>query len=198
MKQADDPKPWSIPIEHVEMVHRYELAGRLEFELVRIWPQFRSLYNGKTFPRHRGDDGALYWGCGPKWRGNPKRPLYRQGEALAALRDGRCLYFVEGERDADALVDLGFHATTAPWGASSFTQIQAQRLRRALKSKPEASIRIIADDDDAGRAHALAVYKALTPTADLRARVSCARPPNGAHDMAAAIADHREALDGWR
>jgi DNA primase len=179
------------------MIHRYEVGGRLAFEICRIWEQHRSRYNGKTFPRHRGADGAFYWGAGSRWRGNPNRPLYRQDEALASLRDGSSLIIVEGERDVDALVCAGFEATCSPYGAKCFTEPQAQRVRRAMRGNPEASIRIIADNDEPGIAHALAVYERLTPTSNLRARVTAERPPGGYHDMAEAISADEDILNDW-
>lgn len=43
--------------------------------------------------------------------------LYRLPEVNAAIRDGRTVYVVEGEKDADTLARLGHAATTQPQGA---------------------------------------------------------------------------------
>ena len=195
---APSEKPWNLDSSHIEMVHRYKVEGAHAFEVCRLWKRSRPLFSGATtFPRHRGDDGLLYWGIGERWRGNPKRPLYRQDEALEVLKHGGRLYLVEGERDVDAMVGEGFESACSPFGAGKFTKPQALRIRRAMRANPESSVRIIADDDKPGVAHALAVYKLITPTADLRRRVTVTRPPNDFHDMADAIAAGTEAIHGW-
>ncbi len=39
---------------------------------------------------------------------------------LHKIKDEKVIYLCEGERDADCLVDLGYQATTAPWGKGSW------------------------------------------------------------------------------
>jgi hypothetical protein len=58
---------------------------------------------------------------------NGRPTLYRLSEVVAAVRDGRPVYLVEGEKDADAVRLLGATATTAPMGAANFRP--ARRLR---------------------------------------------------------------------
>lgn len=48
------------------------------------------------------------------------RVPYRLPELLDALRKGRMIWIVEGEKSADALVELGEAATTVPGGSASW------------------------------------------------------------------------------
>ena len=92
-----------------------------------------------------------------------RRVLYRLPEVIDAVGDGRTVYVVEGEKDADRLVRLGHAATCNFDGAAK----DGQR----TKWRPEygdvlrgADVVIIADRDPAGIAHATAVM------ADLQAK----------------------------
>ncbi len=87
--------------------------------------------------------------------------LYRLPEVLAAVADGRPVYVVEGEKDADALARLGHVATCNFEGAAK----PGQR----PKWRPEygdvlrgADVTVVADRDEAGWAHADAVRADLT------------------------------------
>jgi hypothetical protein len=83
---------------------------------------------------------------------DPPRMLYGLPEVVAAIREGRTVYAVEGEKCADALVELGLTATTSPAGASKgepkWLPEHAEQLRGA------SAVRVLADDDDQGVAHA--------------------------------------------
>jgi len=186
------------------MVHRYELAGIVQFEVCRIWKHARIKYpNAKCFPRHRGQDGRWYFGQGLKWIGRTDKPLYREDEALAELRLGGLVFIVEGERDADAFWDRGCVAVCNPDGAGSFRPAQAQRLSEAMflsappmvggepVTNPEvlngtsAEIIIIADDDPAGLRHATMIRETLTEVEPrLKDRVRSFVPPSGFKDAA--------------
>lgn len=182
---ADEPKPWTIPTSDIEMVHQYRLGGELQFEIVRIWKHARSRYGStKTFPRHVGPDGRRYFGQG-RWKGSQSKPLYRQDEAMNELRLGGKVFFVEGERDCDALWDALCIGTCNPDGAGSFREAQAARLIEALRDgSPAAELAIVADDDETGIAAARRAYRMLAVDADLRSRITVLLPPAGCKDVA--------------
>ncbi|WP_448611843.1 AAA family ATPase [Geodermatophilus sp. URMC 60] len=87
--------------------------------------------------------------------------LYRLSEVKAAVAEGRTVYVVEGEQDADVLADLGHTATTNPMGAGSWSQVDPTPLAGA-------DVVIVADNDKTGMAHAAEVaasLRQLTPPA---------------------------------
>jgi hypothetical protein len=180
----DQPKPWAIPDAHVEMFHRYELAGELQFEIARIWKQHRSQHGGaKTFPRYVGQDGSWYFGQG-RCKGQPDKPLYRQDEATNELRLGGKVFICEGERDCDSVWDATCIAVCNPDGAGSFQDAQASLLIEAMREgAPSAEIDIIADNDSAGIDHARKVRRMLAVDANLRRRIRIVRPPDGCKDI---------------
>ena len=49
-----------------------------------------------------------------------ERVLYRLPDVAAAVRQGRVVFVVEGEKDADALARLGLAATTNVGGAGKW------------------------------------------------------------------------------
>jgi 5S rRNA maturation endonuclease (ribonuclease M5) len=108
------------------------------FEVVRFHP--------KDF-RQRRPDGI--WGI----RG-VRRVLYRLPHVLAAVRDGKTVYVVEGEKDVHAIERTGAVATTNPGGAGKWRDEYAAALRGA-------SVIVVADRDDAGRKHAHQVEATL-------------------------------------
>jgi hypothetical protein len=192
----DRPKLWNIPPAHIEMLHSYELGGVLQFELARIWKRHRGQYGDTTaFPRHLGADGRWYFGQG-KWRGRKDKPLYRQDLALNELHLGGHVYIVEGERDADALWDLGLIGTCSG-GVGSFRSHHARLIIDAMNagddhqdrdaaSMAHSTITIVADNDTSGTGLKAArrIYQLLTPNAGLRGRLELALMADGAKDLA--------------
>lgn len=59
------------------------------------------------------------------------RQLYHLPEILAAIKSGRPIALTEGEKDADAMVDHGFAATTNPGGACNWQDNYTETLRGA-------------------------------------------------------------------
>jgi putative DNA primase/helicase len=76
-----------------------------------------------------------------------RRVLYRLPEVLEAVALGRPVFVVEGEKDADALADAGYCATTSPMGAGKWSDAYAEPLAGA-------DVVILPDNDEPGRLHA--------------------------------------------
>jgi hypothetical protein len=119
-----------------------------------------------AFPQsHWAESG---WVSG-KPRG-PKIP-YRLPEMLAAVHN--VVFICEGEKDVDALTERGFVATTNSEGAGKWT--------RDLNSWfADKEVFILADNDDPGRRHAVAVADHLKPVArEVRVVDLPGLPPKG-------------------
>jgi len=87
------------------------------------------------------------------WRwslGDVRRVLYRLPRVLDAVRDGREVYLVEGEKDVHTLEAHGLVATTNPGGAGKWRPEYTEMLREAI-------VTIVADKDAPGQAHARSV-----------------------------------------
>ena len=108
-----------------------------------------------------------------------RRLLFRLPEVLAAKKDGRTIFVVEGEKDVLALEDVGEVATCNPGGAGKW-------LRQYDKYLRGAEVIVVRDDDVAGKQHARSVVEHLSGVAK---SVRLVRPAEGCHDAA-------EHLDG--
>ena len=116
--------------------------GKLLFQAVR--------YEPKGFSQRRPDANG-------GWISNLhgiEPVLYRLPEVLEAVRSGKTIHLVEGEKDADRLVSLGLTATCNPMGAQKWRDSYSETLRGA-------SVVIVPDADKPGRGHAEAVARAL-------------------------------------
>ncbi len=99
-----------------------------------------------------------HW-TGTGWAsGKPKGPKipYRLPELIAAASD--VVFVVEGEKDADALAERWFTATTNSEGAGCWTE----DLNPYFKDR---TVFVLADNDQAGADHALKVARHLAPVA---------------------------------
>lgn len=137
----------------VDRIYDYtDETGALLFQVVRYVP--------KAFRQRRpAGDGRWIWNLA----GVP-RVLYRLPELRAAVGAGQTIYVVEGEKDVETLRRRGLVATCNPGGAARSNQ----RLKWRAEYSAEfagASVMVIADRDDAGRAHAAAVAVNLDPVA---------------------------------
>jgi 5S rRNA maturation endonuclease (ribonuclease M5) len=113
----------------------------------------------KQFPQWRPDPSKKH---GRAWKltdsdGKPlvRRVLYRLPKVLAAIEAGKPVYVVEGEKDVHALEGADVTATCNPGGAGKWRADYTRTLQGA-------TVIIVADDDDAGRAHARIVARKLT------------------------------------
>lgn len=86
-----------------------------------------------------------------------QRVLYRLPQVVAAVQEGRPVYLVEGEKDADNLAARGHAATTSPEGAGKWSRV-ADHAREVLAG---AQVVVVQDKDDPGRAHAQEVAASL-------------------------------------
>ena len=100
----------------------------------------------------------FYWqhpkgvGWKPGMGGKPK-VLYRLPDVLAAVRAGRPVWVVEGEKDADAVRRAGATATCNFDGASGASEKPKVRAEYA-DTLTGADVIVWADDDEPGLAHA--------------------------------------------
>jgi len=129
----------------VEATYAYlDEESKLLFEVVRYAPK------GFTQRRPDGAGGWIYNLHGVQ------RVLYRLPQLLSA--PGRAVFVVEGEKDADALAELGFVATTNPGGAGKWRAKYSEALR-------DWSVYIVPDNDEGGELHARDVARGVLPVA---------------------------------
>lgn len=134
-----------------QATHRYpyiDEEGTQLFEVLRI-----PLPGGKKTFRQRTPDPNNPG----RWKyklDDTRRILYRLPQVLEAVREGRTIWLVEGEKDVHTLLDLGEVATTMPMGAGKWKDEYSEALSGA-------TVKIVADKDDAGRQHARDVREEL-------------------------------------
>ena len=129
----------------VEHYNYTDENGVLLFQCLRYQP--------KTFRQRRPDPdkpGKWIWNLN-----GVRRVLYHLPDVKAALLAGKTIYVVEGEKDCDALVKLGFAATCNPMGAGKWLPEHTESLRGA------EDVVVVADKDKPGIDHAHIVAKAL-------------------------------------
>jgi len=103
-------------------------------------------------------------------------PLYRLPDVVRVTREGGTVYLTEGEKDADALVDAGVTATTTAGGA------QRKWIDEWTEALRGASVVIVRDKDDVGKARADRLYKVLHEGAGLEVTIVEARTGKDAWD----------------
>ncbi len=120
----------------------YDADGNALFQACRFEPKdFRQ--------RRRNGNGEWIWnldGVTPV--------LYRLPEIIEAVAMGRQVIVVEGEKDADTLVALGYEATTSPMGAGKWRDDYGAVLAGA-------DVVILPDNDEVGHAHARTIADSL-------------------------------------
>lgn len=142
--------PASRPLALADDELRYDYTdadGTLLYQVVRRPP--------KRFSQRR-PDGAGGWSS---TLGSVERVPYHLPEVVEAIALGKRVYVVEGEKDAETLRSLGLTATTNAGGANwKWPDRFAAHFR-------DAHVVVIPDNDDAGRAHADDVVRALSGVA---------------------------------
>jgi len=128
-----------------EAVYTYtDEIGRELYQVVR--------FPGKEFRQRCQPTQGGPW----VWKlGDTRRVLYRLPHVLQAVKEGKRVWIVEGEADADALVVAGVCATCNPGGAGKWRDSYSAVLRGA-------KVVVIADKDVAGRKHAENIKQSLT------------------------------------
>lgn len=124
----------------------YSEDGTLLFQKLR----FVDSSGKKTF-RQRKPDGRGGWDY--KLADTP-RVLYNLPAVVNAVKEGKPIFVVEGEKDVDTLTKMSIVATTMPNGAGTWNEIHTLVLAGA-------TVDIIIDDDLPGQQHAVEVYQAL-------------------------------------
>jgi hypothetical protein len=134
--------------------------GVLQYETVRYNFKFLDgsleLDGGKPrkkfLARRQGESGEWIY----KVKGFVDPVPYKQPQLLAAIRDRKRIYLVEGERKADRLRALGLEATCNPFGCKwEWTEQFVENFRGA-------EIIILPDHDDPGRAWTAEFVRVLT------------------------------------
>ena len=119
--------------------------------------------------------------------GGTRRVLYRLPDVLAAIRDRKTVFLVEGEKDADRLAGLGYTATCNFDGAAKAGYRPKWRPEYGDMLR-EADVVIVRDRDEAGEGHARAAY------ADLKAKAASVRVVQAAvTSKGADLSDHLNA-----
>lgn len=143
-------KPEKEKLTLVATYNYVDEQGTLLFQKQRYVDQ-----SGKKTFRQRRPDGNGGWVFS---LGDTPKVLYNLPAVLSGIADGKRIYVVEGEKDADTLNDLGYVATTMPGGAGKWLEIHTEALQGA-------KVEILADNDEPGMAHAKAVAAALKQAA---------------------------------
>lgn len=142
--------PYKRTKEKLDLVKTYDyndVDGTLLFQKLR----YIDSAGKKTF-RQRKPDGRGGWEYS---LGDTPKVLYNLPAVVRAVADGYPIWVVEGEKDADTLIELGVIATTMPGGAGKWLDIHTAVLAGA-------EVEIIADNDEPGIAHAQSVLEELT------------------------------------
>ena len=105
----------------------------------------------KTFRQRRVDPETGEWVFNLD---GVDKVLYNLPRVASAVQAGDTIWVVEGEKDADTLIDMGMVATTMPGGAGKWLDIHTESLAGA-------NVVVVADNDDVGKKHAIDVADSL-------------------------------------
>jgi hypothetical protein len=148
-KQPDKSSDKKQSLQFVKAYDYVDENGTLLFQKVRYVDQDGK----KTFRQRKPADGKK-----DEWSyslGDTPKVLYNLPSVLDAVRNGDRIFLVEGEKDADTLIERGAIATTMPGGAGKWLDIHTEALRGG-------SVTIIADNDEPGIKHAVLVHSELS------------------------------------
>lgn len=135
----EEPKPDAV----IESIYDYtDVFGNLVYQAIR--------YKPKTF-RQRRSDGKGGW----RWNmDGVERVLYRLPEVAKADQ----VWIVEGEKDADSLVQVGFCATTNTGGAGKWLDAYSTNLEGK-------AVVLCGDSDKPGQDHVQKVFESVSEKA---------------------------------
>jgi len=167
--------PWKEEKHHIEKTYDYtDAEGNLLFQVCRMEPKdFRQ--------RQPGNNGKWIWNLK-----GVDTVLYNLPQVLQASE----VFIVEGEKDADTLVDLGIIGTTCPMGAKKWKD----SYNEALEGK---DIVLIPDNDNEGREHMTQVAISLNGTSKSLKWVDLPGLPSkgDVSDFIAGFSDKEEAAE---
>ena len=146
-KQSDYRPDWSKVGQIVKVYDYLDAEGEVLHQTFRFDP--------KTFRQRRrpvndekpAEDGWVYFLDGIE-------PLLYCLPDILAADEHTPIFFVEGEKDADSLREMGLLATTTPMGAGKWRESYTKTLSGKW-------IVVLGDNDSAGRKHVYAVCEAL-------------------------------------
>lgn len=143
--RANGSAPLPGPRNRPKLVKSYDYTdadGTLLFQACRFEP--------KTFrQRRKAPDGTWIWSLG-----EITPVLYRLPEVITAVAEGRQIFIVEGEKDADFLAEQRYPTTTSPMGAGKWRESYSDVLSGA-------NVVILPDNDEPGAKHAQDVATSL-------------------------------------
>ncbi|MEV8307860.1 DUF3987 domain-containing protein [Streptomyces flavidovirens] len=136
------------PRERPQVVAEYPYPDE-QGEVLYVVRRLEPGYDGerKTFRQFRPDGTPGVKGI--------RRVLYRLPDVIAEAQAGGTVLVVEGEKDADNLAAIGAVATCNVGGAGKWSDDYTQHLRGA------GEVVVIADRDEPGRKHAVAVADSI-------------------------------------
>lgn len=146
-------------------------------EVIYQKQRFVDQWGKKTFKQRRPDPSNP-----KKWiysLENIDKTLYRLPEIIQARENNEVIWLVEGEKDADNLVKLGWCATTPPNGAGKWQDSFTEILRGC-------GVFIIADNDVPGWEHAKEIQRRLQKVG---CTVSTFVPPKQFKDVSELLAN---------
>lgn len=148
IKTEKKPIPTQKPkLTFVESYDFVDENHQLLFQKVRYVDE-----NGKKSFSQRKPDGRNGWVYA---LGDTPKVLYNLPAVLEAKKNGVPIWVVEGEKDANTLIDMGIVATTMPGGAGKWLDIHTEALAGAV-------VEVIADNDEIGVKHANEVVETLS------------------------------------
>ena len=140
------PSPARVRTDLGEPVARYVYTDENGWNLYRV-----NRYTPKTFRQEKYTNGTWSWGME-----GVRRVIYHLPDVIRAVDRGETVWVVEGEKDVETLLALGIPATCNLGGAG--TGKWKDEYSTFLAG---ASVALVPDDDDVGRAHAEEVRRSL-------------------------------------
>jgi len=146
-RRADYKPDWSNLGEVVAIYDYHDAEGEVLHQTFRFKPKNFRQRRRAVANEKPAEDGWVYFleGIEPV--------LYRLPDILKADEE-EPVYFVEGEKDAETLREMGLLATSVPMGAGKWRESYTA----ALKGK---WVVVLGDNDEAGRKHVFKVCEAL-------------------------------------
>ena len=145
-----DKDAWELaPLKDNGAVEKYNYTDELGNALY-----FKTRYPGKHWSiGYYSEEGVKFGGL---TESGIRRVLYNLVGIEQARKNNKAVWFVEGEKDANSLIKLGFTATTNDSGAGA-GKVKPEQ----LASLKDMTVVLCGDNDEVGRAHMEALGKAL-------------------------------------